>query len=315
MFDFLKRGGNNNANNKEDIVVLKKTKKGMCGGTDATLDRKAPKIIESRDIISFEATSALNTYGMSEKDGEDVPGYVSAFAVPCGGGTFMLLSVSGGFRRRDTKKLSVALIKENVLPALASLINECDLAKNNGFHSETHGLPENFGGSVRVLYASGEKISFSNNQSPVLKYETGVMIKEFFEKAISGEKVSLPDVDALKEIRFFEKRSGGSYTNAVLSLKEDGGGTVIKESKYDGPEVYRSEKEVSSESVVKIKETISRTLLFGWAELPESGFMFGAEKHLHFLFSDGKEIRVSGSSKVPPQIADGFFKVEIEITR
>lgn len=73
-------------------------------------------------------------------------------------------------------------------------VSVINLAKDNGFHSETHGLPENFAGSVSIEYASGEKISFSNNQQPILSPNTGLCIKELFSEAMKGEKVSLPDV-------------------------------------------------------------------------------------------------------------------------
>lgn len=51
-----------------------------------------------------------------------------------------------------------------------------------------YGLPENFGGSVSIEYASGEKISFSNNQQPILSPNTGLCIKELFSEAMKGEK-------------------------------------------------------------------------------------------------------------------------------
>ena len=315
MFGLFKKGRKDEKKgDKEDIVVLKKTEKGMCGGTDATLDRNAPKKVESDDILSFEAFSALNTYGVPAENEEDPLGYVYAFAAPCGGGTFLSLGISGGFRRREGKDFSVALINKNVLPDLASLIRECDLAKNNGFHSKTHGLPENFGGSVRVIYATGEKISFSNNQSPIISYETGVIIKDFFKKAMSLEKIVLPDVTGLRKIKFYEQHTSGGYTKAVLTINDDGSGSNAKESRYDGPEVYNSEKDVDPGTVKAIIDNIERTLILGWADLPDNEYDPGRKKELTFVFSDGKEIKVGGNKKVPSHISRGFFNIELEMT-
>ena len=44
----------------DGIVILKKTEPGMCGGTDASQDTKAPKEILSEDMILFDVTSALS---------------------------------------------------------------------------------------------------------------------------------------------------------------------------------------------------------------------------------------------------------------
>lgn len=149
----------------------------MCGGTDATQDTKAPKTISSEEMILFDATSALNNGQVSpDNRNRESLGYVSAFAASAGEGCFLFLETGECFNRLSEKTASWALVKE------------CNLAKDNGFHSETHGLPENFGGSVSIEYASGEKISFSNNQQPILSPNTGLCIKELFSEAMKGEK-------------------------------------------------------------------------------------------------------------------------------
>ena len=154
-------------------------------------------------------------------------------------------------------------------------VSVINLAKDNGFHSETHGLPENFGGSVSIEYASGEKISFSNNQQPILSPNTGLCIKEFFSEAMKGEKVSLPDVSDLCVIRFSENRKNGGFTEATLTLKPDGTGENAKKSKYDGPEVYKSVKEVDKETVNMIKANMETTGILAWSNLPDSRYKSG----------------------------------------
>ena len=206
---------------KGDIEIISSTGKGMCGGTDAYIDWSLPKVISSEDMIFFKAESALNAPDRAERNIEPL-GFVSAFAAPCGGGTFLFHEYGRGFSRYDERIFSLSLVKENVFPALCALVKRLDLAKDNGFHSKTHGLPENFGGSIDIKYSSGEKISISNNQSPVLSHKAGFEISQFFIKAMKGEKVALPDAKDLAVIRFDEERSDGGFTRAALTLNADG---------------------------------------------------------------------------------------------
>ncbi|MBQ7625282.1 MAG: hypothetical protein IJS65_08405 [Clostridia bacterium] len=297
-----------NHNEKGDIVILRQTKPEMCGGTDATLDKSAPKTINSRDIVYFKAFSALG--GVPEKGGLE---YLSAFAAPAGENTFIFLEKSDcAFRRRDEKDTAWALIKENVLPALADLIKECGLAESNGFHSETHGLPENFGGRVSVKYASGEKISFSNNQSPILSYETGVKAAAFFDRALKCERAPLPDLSALTQIRFSEERKDGGYTKCSLTLNPDGTWTNRKSQCFDPPKVYEGEKQVNAETVAAIKKAVSDCGVLAWEKLPQSEYSYGGEKTLTFVFG-GAEVSVKGGRVLPDEISRGFFDIELEL--
>ena len=293
----------------DGIVILSSTEKGMCGGRDASLDTKAPKTIGSGEMVLFDVTSVLPSAGETDRIG-----FVSAFAIPSeGGGTFLLLEKGAGFRRRGERAIEKALVKEDVMPSLDALARDCDLAKQNGYHSETHGLPENFGGSVFVLYASGEKISFSDNQSPILSARTGEKIVSLFEKAMRKEKIALPDADDLAGIEFFEDRKRNGFTSASLTLKDDGTGINRKSARYEDPRVYESEKQVDAETVAAIKKTIADCDLFAWEKLPDAEYDFGKNKKLTFLFKNGTQITVTGGKRVPRQISRGFFEIELEL--
>lgn len=302
---------------KDDgIVVLKKSEPEACGGTDATLDTNAPKKIASDKMTFFEATSALHgDYIMSDgaKNTFERLGYISAFAAPVGKDTFMFLETSGSSHYGDDRKSSWALVKGNAFPPLVKLVNECDIAKRNGYHSKTHGLPENFGGEVYIRYESGEKIGFSDNQSPILSFEEGKKIHEAFVKAMKGKKAALPSASDICEIRFCEERKNGGYTRAVLSLGADGTGINKKESKYDDPRIYKSEKPVDAETVSSIKESIERCGILAWENLPESSYKSGSEKKLTFVFGDGRKITVTNDKKTPDRLSGGFFDIEIEM--
>ena len=310
MFDIFKK---KDKKKDDGVVVLRKTEPGMCGGTDATQDTKAPKVIESKELTVFDVSTRLNCYPRTEDS--EVLGRISAFAAPSGDNTFLFLCKEYGFSRRgNDRDCNWALIKENVLPKLAELIAECDLAKNNGYHATTHGLPENFGGSVDIRYASGEKISFSNNQHSMVSAEAGVKIAEFFDTAMKKERVPLPDASDLVGIRFSEERANGGYTRAIMTINEDGTATNRKTARYDDPTVYESEKTIDAATVEAIKKNINDCAVLAWEHLPESEYKFGADKKMTFVFADGTEITVAEGKRVPNEIHNGFFNIDLEIT-
>lgn len=294
----------------EDIIVVKKTPPNVCGGTDAYVEKNAPKEITSEEMTLFDVTSAFRTLVIDDSNRLD---YVSAFAAPCGGGTFVFLETRES-RSYDEPECEWALLKEDIMPELTALVREHALAKDNGWHSQTHGLPENFGGSVNVRYASGERISISDNQSPVLRYEAGAAIARTFRSALKGERAALPDPDTLTEIRFADERGGESFTRATLTLNADGSGVNFKQVRYDEPDVYESEKPVDAETVSAIRANIARTGILAWADLPESGYKFNSRKSLTFVFADGAQIAVSDDKALPGALRGGFFNIELEMT-
>lgn len=297
----------------DGVVIVREPQPGTCGGTRATLDTKAPHEIASEDMVLFHVTSALGGMPEPRGPGKEPLGYISAFAAPTGKGTFLFFERGDGPRRGE-RRGDWALVKENVFPALVRLTRERELAKQNGSHSHTYGLPEDFGGSVCIRYAGGEKISFSNNQGPILSYETGVEIAALFEKAMRGERVPLPDLADLRQIRFSEEREGGGFTRAVLTLLPDGSGTNQKTRRFDDPKVYESEKPVDADTVAAIRTAIGRCGLLAWRGLPENGFATDLVKRkLAFCFADGTEIAVDDARQLPDQLQGGFFAIQLEM--
>lgn len=274
----------------------------VCGGTDTTVDESAPKEIKSQEMILFDVTSALPI------------GFVSAFAAPTKEGTFLFLETAQESFRRGESNRAWALVKENIFPSLVLLVREENLADGNGRHSFTHGLPENFGGRVKVDYLSGERISFSCNQSPILSRATGERIAAFFTGAMKGERVPLPDIDHLTAIRFNEERTDGGFTRATLSINADGSGRVARSQRFSDSTVYESERTVSADALAKIKQTVTDCGLLAWATLPENGYRFENDKSLTFIFTDG-EITVPNGRVLPDQLGGAFFEIELELTR
>ena len=288
------------------IVVLRQTKPGVCGGTDATQDTAAPKTILSREMTLFSATSALR--------GDDRSlGYVSAFAVSAGKGTFLLLETGESFRYRDEKQRIIGVVKGNPFPALAELARDCDLAKDNGFHSTTHGLGENYGGEIDVWYASGETISVSNNQSPVLTDEAGAKIAALFRQLLQGPTVSLPNPADLRSIHFREDRPNGGFTQVDATVTPDGARLCRHyhpENGHDG----ETTGILTAEELSAIRGIMEKNAILAWAHLPGDGFPHREKRTLTFTFADGREITVPDDRLLPQQFCDAFNDIRHLLT-
>ena len=299
---------------RKGIKIIKQTEPGMCGGTDATLDTNAPKEIKSADMTIFKATSNMSCIvGGDVLENEGPIGYVSAYAARSGRGTFLYLETTDGNMRYEKKNCKWAYVKADIMPELVKMVNECGLAKSNGYHSETHGLPENFGGNVDIRYASGEKISFSDNQCPIFSIKTAQMIRKVFNEAMAGEKVELPDVKDLRKINYLEERKSG-YTKATLTFREDGTIENDREAKYDD-KVYNTKKELGTEVAELIKNNIVNCGMLAWGGLPESGYSSGRDCYLTFVFEDGTEIKIDDKRDLNYGISSAFFNISLEITK
>ena len=303
MFNIFKKNKN--------VVVLKKTKPGACGGTDATQDTSAPKKIESTEMIYFSAETALTTVVRQPEDRGKLV-YINAYAAPCGEGTFMYIDKRDRRTFREGGARRWAYVKKDVFPDLVGIVNEYGLANENGFHSRTHGLPENFGGSIDIRYKSGETISVSDNQSPVMRTEAVDRIAQYFDTAMSGENIPLPSVDSVVEIRYGETRKNGGYKKAALTLDGDKG-TVRKECRYDSPDIFKSEKELGAEAIKKIKDTIEKNGVFAWARLPKREYGFSNDEKLTFVFEDGGEITVYKYTDLPYDLSGAFFDISFQL--
>ncbi|MBQ9543673.1 MAG: hypothetical protein IJV00_00945 [Clostridia bacterium] len=296
---------------KNGVVVLKKTREGECGGTDATLDTKAPKTINSTEMTLFDVTSALPFKVGDDRD--ERLGFVSAFAAPVKGGSFLYLETGEFFQRRAPKEKRFAVVEEDVFGELVGIVNGFDLAKSNGFHSVTHGLPENFGGEIDIRYASGERIGVSDNQSPVISAAAGKKIAETMNKRMSGRKLPLGDVSDLKSILFEEERKDGGFTKSLLRFKPDGKGEFERASRYDGPKVFESRSEADEKKIAEIKETVNSSGILAWETLPDRGYTPMNSKKLTFTFADGNSVTVPDGKLTPDGLSGGFFEIELRM--
>lgn len=303
----------NQPNNTPDdgIVMLSQTEPMMCGGTDAYQNTRAPKTIESQDMVRFDVACSLTTLVEPEGATGERIDYLAAFAVPVKLGTLVSLEIAG---RGEAPAASWALLKEPIFPALTALVREHDLAKDNGFHSQTHGLPQNFGGHVNIRYASGETISFSNNQTPILSPNTVRAIAAVFRTAMSGERVELPDAGSIAAIRFAEERKDGGYTRTTLDIHPDGTGVNRKSTRYENGAEYESETPMDADTVAEIRHTVESCGMLAWEGLSAEPDILGRDRSITLVLADGREVTVPDLQTALPRLGSGFFKVELNLT-
>ncbi|MBQ7505024.1 MAG: hypothetical protein IJT79_06895 [Ruminococcus sp.] len=284
----------------------------MCGGTSQSYDENAPKKIVSENMTLFKVETAMAPMGVMPGGAPAATAwfrFISVYAAKCEDGVFVLLFAHDRCEKREYKW---SFIKEDIFPELVNAVREYDLAKSNGSHSFTYGLPENFGGEVRVDYSSGERIDFSTNRSPVISIDFANWLYDFFSEALKKEPVELPNAKAIKTIRFDSKHSDGGYTH--ISLTQNGDICEYKrERKFDIPDVFKDEKELSSELMDKFRGIIETNAMLIWHMLPESGLNSIEEKSMTFVFEDGTEIVVPSDRALPAQISGAFFNIELEL--
>lgn len=147
------------------------------GGRRSYTNPDAPKVIESKEIISFE-------YGF---DSEDLVYLDNVF--PYDYCYFSLENQDDGVLykatlSRDFQGLTEVelVVSHSTLEDLQNLLEEEDVARYNGIDEFVNGLPNNFGGDLLVKYASGEYISASDNSQQLLGSQTNQAIYGFFRK-------------------------------------------------------------------------------------------------------------------------------------
>ena len=133
------------------------------GGVVQRVNTNAPKIIKSKQIIIFECKfSTLAFLDLDEEIGNRV--YILEARLE---NEF----VNGRYRQRSRFENNVDVkfkAEPSFMECLQRIIEEHNLAKNNGVCVKVNGLPDMYGAKLMVDYASGERIYTSNNQDNFL---------------------------------------------------------------------------------------------------------------------------------------------------
>ena len=187
----------------------------VTGGVTDTSDPNAPKTIESTEITKFYcyfSTLTLAEPGAlgnraftmtAEADGDTVTGTYQVWG-------------EGEFDREFTADRAF-------LEELQSVVGEqYDLAQHNGHHYYVAGLPEDFGATLEVDYASGEKIRADDNQDNFLSFGAMGALRELFSRTAAA----IPEpVNLLVEDRY-EAPDAGFVAYPEISVADPGYGAL-----------------------------------------------------------------------------------------
>ena len=150
------------------------------GGILKKVNVNAPKIINSTQIMIFECK--FSTLAFLDLDAD------------IGNRVYILEArlenefVNGRYRHRSRFENNVDVkfkAEQFFMERLQRIIEEHNLAKNNGVCVEVKGLPDMYGAKLRVDYASGERIYTSNNQDNFLSVSALQAMLRLFRTQLS----------------------------------------------------------------------------------------------------------------------------------
>ena len=147
------------------------------GGVRDNSDPDAPKVIESDFIISFQCEfSALDR--MEEDTYLSGKNYRLEARLKDG-------AVKGHYYPYGTHDEDILFAADHsFLYKLQEVVSEYDLAQYNGMDISVSGLPEMYGASLQIVYASGERISASDNQDCFLPLAAMEELESLFRQQL-----------------------------------------------------------------------------------------------------------------------------------
>lgn len=148
------------------------------GGVVKRYRLDVPAIIESTEITEFRCTiSTLAVYEPGElgnrvyklnavlQDGEVLVNYD--------------WRTRSGDSARDEYRADA-----DFMVRLQEIVTTYDLSRNNGYYHTVSGLPNMYGDSLYVIYASGERIDIHDNQSGFLPHDSQLALVKLFGVAL-----------------------------------------------------------------------------------------------------------------------------------
>lgn len=163
----------------------------VCGGRTNNTNPRAPKVINSRELVSFSAKFYL--YGEYGSEGDGTYWFEVKKADD---GKLML-----------TEKYHFYDLKceagDNLLSELQKVIVKYDLVKQNGVEEYTNGLPPEYQPCFLTAdYESGEHLYFCTNNNPQAGWAKDVFKLCANEFAAHGDTSFLPPPETKQPVRF-----------------------------------------------------------------------------------------------------------------
>lgn len=273
------------------------------GSTDAR-NSKAPKEIKSEDLNYFAVE--CNFTGLADEHDYD---FVYGYAAPVKDGVMVGLKYTASFSYQgDERNYSkVAFVKGDVLQELQAIVKVNNFAKNNGLYHYVNGLPQNFGGYVRVGYSSGESISFEDNQGAVIGADTGKDIVDVLKKYIENNRAENIVASNIDVITYRQERGEKNYTAQRLERNK-----LTCEQRFGtDSKVFHNEYSVTEADFDKVAQMVMDSGMLYWDGLPEdsSDLYKISLDSLTVTINDGTECVAKQNMKAPANAPSDIFKI------
>ena len=141
----------------------------------------APKVIESGEIVSFHCEISL----IAACDVDELGHRVYNLDAELKDGD-VLVKYDWYERGGESDKAEYKADADFAV-RLQEIVSEYDFASQNGYYHSVSGLPDMYGGSLHILYASNERIDIYDNQSGFLPYEAEKALVSLFGAATKLE--------------------------------------------------------------------------------------------------------------------------------
>lgn len=274
------------------------------GGTVSNHSAK-PVEIKSKDIIYFNAESSFSSLAVQFDYS-----FVGVYAAKADAGILVSLTCSTGrpFTGEINTESSFALVENSVLDELQKIVEKYNYAAKNGQSHYVNGLPQNFGGNVTVEYASGEKISFDDNQSPVISTESAAEFIGVLKHYMTKKRVKIPGTDNIVAVRYQRETDDNNYSRLFLDDKK-----IISDNNYGGEDKHWiKEYTVSGEALEKIRSIAETYALPAWTGIPEydRSFYGGTDERLVFSLKNGGEFSVTDRMRKPSRAEGIIFDIK-----
>lgn len=135
------------------------------GGVVKRYRTDMPKVIECDEIVSFRCVISL----IAACDVDDLGNRVYKLdAAVCDGKVL----VKYDWRERSGKSDRAEHTADtDFMVRLQKIVSDHDFASQNGYYHNVSGLPDMYGGSLDIVYATDERIHIHDNQSGILPPE------------------------------------------------------------------------------------------------------------------------------------------------
>lgn len=137
----------------------------------------APKTIESTEIVNFHCEISL----IAACDVDELGHRVYNLNAELKDGK--VLVKYDWYERGGDRDNAEYQADADFMARLHKIVSEYDFAQQNGYYHSVSGLPDMYGGSLHIVYASGERIDIYDNQSGFLPYEAEKALVNLFGAA------------------------------------------------------------------------------------------------------------------------------------